>query len=66
MLGLQRAVLRSFPYPNSGPNIPGVGAFQARPGQSRAQEGRLKQFLEDCLDRLVGADGYQEETGLFP
>jgi predicted component of viral defense system (DUF524 family) len=52
-------------YPNSGPNIPSVGAFQARPTKNPAQAIVLKGFIKDCLDWILSKEPYQEEEGLF-
>lgn len=53
-------------YTEDGQQIPSVGAFQANPRHSHAQSQRIEAFLIACIERLVAADGYQEEIGITP
>jgi len=51
-------------HSESGSYIPSVGAFKASPSQKTAQSLRLERFITVCIERLVRAIDYQEETGL--
>ncbi|MFM8573988.1 MAG: DUF2357 domain-containing protein, partial [Pirellula sp.] len=52
-------------YAENGDHIPSVGAFQANPSQQIAQSQRLDRFIRTCIQRLVAASSYQEETGII-
>lgn len=47
-------------------HIPSVGAFQASPMHSREQAQQIESFIVACVQRLVAAEGYQEELGILP
>lgn len=53
-------------YTEGGQHIPSVGAFQANPSHQTQQSHRLERFIRACVERLVSATGYQEETGVVP
>jgi predicted component of viral defense system (DUF524 family) len=44
--------------------IPSVGAFQASPSHHTSQSHRLERFIRTCIEALVSATAYQEESGL--
>lgn len=48
-------------------HLPSVGAFPLLPSPDghASQELELRNFIEEAVDRLVAAAGYQEETGLL-
>jgi predicted component of viral defense system (DUF524 family) len=61
---LKDVYVRRVEAPRRAEGLPGVGAFALRPGNNRQRE-VLSSFISHCIQMVVGAAGYQEETGLY-